>query len=133
MAELHVLALVVRLAAADGMAELAGPRFDALLELVQREAAVDRGVAPFEDVEVHAVEDVHAHGGSLVGDQLVERALDVGLGNLGHESAVVAQEHEPEPALLVAEQRVPGALAVDTHRLGCEDLLDDVGRSTGEA
>ena len=134
VAELDVLALAVRLAAADGVAELAGPRVDALLELVQRKAAVDRRVAPVEDVEVHAVEDVHAHGGSLVGDQLVERAPHVGLGNLGHEPALVARaERAGAAALLVAEQRVPGALAVDAHRLGCEDLLDDIGRSTREA
>src|SRR5262245_17858153 len=69
-------------------------------------------------------------GRSLVGDQLVERPPHVGFVDLGHVAAVVAEENEPELTLLVAQERVPGSVAVDPHRLGCEHVLDNVRRPT---
>src|SRR5262249_19284690 len=67
--------------------------------------------------------------GTLRRDQLVERAphrfirqLDVPL------RAVVVEQDQP--ALLVALQRRPCALGVDTNRLGREQLVDDVCLTT---
>ena len=66
--ELDVLALVVRLPAADLEAQLAGPRVDLRLEILERAVAVDAGVASPEQVEVDPVEDVDAHGPMLLSD-----------------------------------------------------------------
>ena len=60
--EFHVLALVVRLPAPHLEAELARPRVDLRLEVLQRPVAVLRRVAASEEVEVDPVEDVDAHG-----------------------------------------------------------------------
>src|SRR6185312_3321194 len=54
---LDEVALVVRLPAACGHVERVRPLVDAPLELVQAEAAVERGVAARQLVEVDAVED----------------------------------------------------------------------------
>ena len=61
VAPLDVLALVVRLAAAGGRAELPRPGVDPRLQLGEGQAAVHRRVATVEDVEIHAVEDEDAH------------------------------------------------------------------------
>src|SRR5438093_3253029 len=61
-----VFALAVGLAAAHTEAELARPRVDARLELLDRLAAVELRIAAADDVQVHAVEDVHTHAATLV-------------------------------------------------------------------
>src|SRR6202008_3862276 len=45
---------------------------------------------------------------------------------------VVAEQHDPEAALLVTEKRLPRALGIDAGALRHERLLDDVGRPSGE-
>ena len=57
-----VLALVVRLLALRARVDVARPLVDLRLELAERPAAVQLGVAPPEHVHVHAVEDEDAHG-----------------------------------------------------------------------
>ena len=61
MEEADVLALVVRLAAPHLEVELARPGVDLRLQVLDRLVAVDRLVAPAEQVEVDPVEDVDAH------------------------------------------------------------------------
>src|SRR5205085_12428019 len=61
VAPLDELALHVRLAALHGQLELASPVVDPPFELGDREAAVERRVAPPDDVEVDAVQNDHAH------------------------------------------------------------------------
>jgi hypothetical protein len=61
VAPLDVLALVVRVPAAHRAAELVRPLVDLGLQLVDPLAAVQRGVAAAEDVEVDAVQDLEAH------------------------------------------------------------------------
>src|SRR5688572_1471256 len=63
VAEVDVLALAVRLPAARRVADVLRPGIDLLLELAQRETAVERGVSALEDVEVDPVENVDAHPG----------------------------------------------------------------------
>src|SRR4051812_23961446 len=62
--QLAELALVVRLRERHLEAERAAEVMDLHLELHQREPAVHRRVAPFQHVEVHAVDDLDAvpHG-----------------------------------------------------------------------
>ena len=106
--------------------ELARPLVDLRLELADRKAAVDLGIAVREHVEVHAVQHQDLHDVSLrnqpfeLAPHLVGRTrLDVG--------AVVAEQHEVDRvagALLVAEQRLPGALGVDVNGLRGELGLD---------
>src|SRR5581483_10241967 len=69
-----VLALAVRLSAADGQRELLRPLVDLRLELVQAEAAVDLGVPPSEHVEVHAVQDEDLHRLTLTRAQAINRS-----------------------------------------------------------
>ena len=65
LAPLDVLALAVRLTADDVAAELRSPGPDPILQLMQREPAVDGRVAPLEDVEVGTVEHADEHPASL--------------------------------------------------------------------
>ena len=74
-----VLALVIRLAAAHVTAEVGCPFVDARLELRQREASVQLGVAAREHVEVDPVQDDDLHGATLIRDQLVEGSAVRGL------------------------------------------------------
>jgi hypothetical protein len=65
MAPVDVLAFAVRVPAARSAAELLRPRVDLRLEIVQRDAAVQLGIAPLEHVQVGAVQDRDLHGAGL--------------------------------------------------------------------
>src|SRR3954464_14173334 len=74
-------------------------------------------------------------GRTLVRDQRVQRPADVGLGDCGRETARLTEEHEGQLAagrLLVALERLPGAVAVCRNRFWGEHALDDVGRTAGQ-
>ena len=103
--EPDVLALVVRLAAADLQVELARPGVDLGLEVLDGLAPVDRLVAPPKQAEVDPVEDVDAHGATLVGDEVVECSSHLGGGKL------------------VAPGRLPGALEQHEARRAADGLL----------
>ena len=122
-----VLALAVRLLALHARAEIARPLIDPRLELVERGAAVLLRIAAAEHVEVDAVEDEDAHRRNL-GDQLVEGAADVILRHLRLEGAVVAEQDEPQRPLLVGQQRLPRAVAVNVRWRGTKHVLDRFGR-----
>ena len=65
VAPVDVLALAVRLPAADPQVELLRPLVDLRLELLQPEPAVQLRIAPPEHVEVDTVEHVDAHAVTL--------------------------------------------------------------------
>ena len=111
-------AFLVRLAAVGQELELLRPGVDASLELVEGETAVELGIPAFEDVEVDPVQDGHAHGVTLLGDQRVESRADLVGWELDprHRLAGRLEEDEARLAvarLLVARQRRPGCVAVD--------------------
>ena len=115
-----VRALVVRLAAADGQAELLAPRVEPRLELAKRERPVDGRIAPAELVQVDAVQHVHAHARTL-GDERFERPPHVGVRELdpAHRLPGRLEQDELDAArldLLVAAERRPGPLDVDARR-----------------
>ena len=70
---------------------------------------------------------------SLSGDQLVEGGPDVCLRQLLLVRTVVAEQDDPQPALLVAEQSLPGPVAVDANGLRSENRLDRRRVAAGEA
>src|SRR5205085_7472795 len=120
---IDVLALAVRLPAAHVAVKGGRPLVDLRLELVQRETAVELRVAPSEHVEIDPVEDGDLHGGpSLIRDQSVERATNIGVRELDvpRRSGVAKED---EPALLVTGERRPRALAVNADRMRTEELL----------
>ena len=138
--ELDVLALVVRLPAAHLEAELARPRVDLRLEVLQRAVAVLRRVAPSEQVEVDAVEHVDAHGAGCYwrpprrpgsGDELVERAADVGRRAPRRPTAALpgasrrTSRGEPRSAFLSRASAAQAASRSTRDGLRGEHVLDD--------
>src|SRR5919198_2993266 len=69
---------------------------------------------------------------TLSPDQFVERAAHVGLGKLGLEGTVVAEEDHAQRPLLVAPERLPRARLVHAHGLWAKHVLDRVGRPARE-
>src|SRR5579884_1607101 len=73
----------------------------------------------------------------LLGDQLVQRASNVGRGHRDvPRGPSLLEQDEAELAsfdLLVALHRGPGGLAVDAGGLGVEELLDGFRLASGEA
>src|SRR6266545_3591635 len=65
-------------------------------------------------------------------DQAVELVADVLCGDVLDARAVLAEQDEAERALLVAEERLPGALAVCWHGAGAEELLHHARVAAGE-
>jgi hypothetical protein len=71
-----------------------------------------------------------------LGDEAIESCAHVVSRTCFDDRAIVAEEHEIDGrpgALLVAEERLPGAVAVDLHRTGVERLLDARGVATAQA
>src|SRR5262249_43502141 len=129
------LALAVRLPAGDVQLQLCRPLEDAGLELTDAEAAVELRVSPADDVEVDSIENGDAHGGTLVGDQPVERLANIRLRHARREASVAPEQDEPQltaGGLLVAFQRLPRALAVDLDRCRPQNVLDRIRRPPGE-
>ena len=134
--EADVLALVVRLPAAHLEIELARPRVDLRLQILDRLVAVDRLVAPTEQVEVDPVEDVDAHAATLVGRSRLSsaglrrssaRADSTSLPHVGSPCAL--EEHEPRRRRRRTSCRGrarPGRVAVDPDGLRVE-LAPDGG------
>src|SRR5439155_16341576 len=129
------LALVIRLPAANVTSEDGRPVVDPGLELRQRHAAVERGIASRQDVEIDPVEDDDLHRGTLIGYQLIQSCSNFGRGPRFHGGPVVTEQYESQLAtlrLLVALQRGPRTLTIEANRFRSEDVLDGGGRPAGQ-
>ena len=127
--------------------QLARPAADLPLQLVEREAAVDRGVAALEDVEVDAVQDGDAVVGALrlIASELLHGGADpiridqlpvAGLARLGEQDEADARGGPLLVALQGVEHRVDLDRRVEGDRqaVAAQDLLDLVAqlRRVGE-